>query len=337
MIIINCISIKDGGGVQVMKVLLEPVLRKKIKNITFLVDFELKDFPKIENVKVFKGNVFFKYIALIFFLRKLEKKNNFKVLTINSFPLIFIKSYQYVIFQNRNLIPKLMVIFHFKSILRFIFLKLLIFLSNKNKMTIIYNLSNILPFLKEVWGNINFLQMSLVEGKIKNKFSKKLNKFIDYKIKKTFISISSDNHNKNNEILYKAWPYIIKKFPNCKLLEVGVQKENYFKNSLENFKSYGYLSNTKTIQLLKESDVLIFTSLSESLGFPLLEAKNENKIVIAPDLDYVWDILIPDFVFNPKSFKSLIRSVLLFLGDDLDIDPKFKDGKEVLEYIKNTN
>ena len=85
------------------------------------------------------------------------------------------------------------------------------------------------------------------------------------------------------------------------------------------------------------SDVLIFTSLSESLGFPLLEAKNENKIVIAPDLDYVWDILIPDFIFNPKSFKSLIRSVCLFLGDDLDIDPKFKDGLEVLEYIKNTN
>ena len=217
------------------------------------------------------------------------------------------------------------------------FLKALISLSNKNKMTVIYNLNNLLPYLREVWGNVNYLQMSLVDEKIKNKFRNKSKDVINNDIKKVFISIFSDNHNKNNNILYKIWPYILKKFPNSKLIEVGVVNQNLLRKNLKNFKSYGYISNKKTVQLLKDSDALIFTSLSESLGFPLLEAKIENKVIIAPDLDYVWDILIPDYTFNPKSEKSLLRSVLLFLGDNLSIDPKFTNGYDVFEHIINKN
>lgn len=80
---------------------------------------------------------------------------------------------------------------------------------------------------------------------------------------------------------------------------------------------------------------MIFCSFSECLGCPLLEARQENKVIIAPDLDYVWDLLIPDFSFNTKIYNSLIRAVLLCLGNNFDIDPKLRNGFEMLDYIKN--
>ena len=74
------------------------------------------------------------------------------------------------------------------------------------------------------------------------------------------------------------------------------------------------LSRDEIINLYKYSTALIYPSFFESYGLPLVEAVQFNLPVIASELDYVRDILDPEFTFNPNSPKSISRSVKRFLN-----------------------
>lgn len=59
---------------------------------------------------------------------------------------------------------------------------------------------------------------------------------------------------------------------------------------------------------------LIFPSRFESFGLPLIEARQAGLPVLAPELDYVRDVLDPDEVFDPDSARSIARAVKRFMG-----------------------
>lgn len=67
--------------------------------------------------------------------------------------------------------------------------------------------------------------------------------------------------------------------------------------------------------LYQSSSALIFASKTESLGLPLIEATQLGLPVIAPELDYVRDIIQPAETFNPNSPVSIARAVRRFLGN----------------------
>ena len=67
------------------------------------------------------------------------------------------------------------------------------------------------------------------------------------------------------------------------------------------------------LKLYKQSAALIFPSFIESYGLPLVEARYYKLPVIASELDYVRDILDPVETFDPRSAKSISRSVKRFL------------------------
>ena len=54
---------------------------------------------------------------------------------------------------------------------------------------------------------------------------------------------------------------------------------------------------------------LIFPSFSECFGLPLLEAKEMNLDILAPELDYVRDVCEPAHTFDPMSATSIARAV----------------------------
>ena len=60
-------------------------------------------------------------------------------------------------------------------------------------------------------------------------------------------------------------------------------------------------------------DYLIYPSIIESYGLPLIEAKLNKKKIIASDLNYVFDVCIPDYTFNPFDFKDLYRTLYSIL------------------------
>ena len=74
-------------------------------------------------------------------------------------------------------------------------------------------------------------------------------------------------------------------------------------------------SNERRIDdLIRSADALIFPSLLESFGLPLLEATESGKPILASESDVVRDILDPAQTFDPRSPESIARAAMRFLG-----------------------
>ena len=76
----------------------------------------------------------------------------------------------------------------------------------------------------------------------------------------------------------------------------------------------GTISHKAVIALYEKVDALIYPSFFESFGLPLIEARQSDLPVLAPEMDYVRDILDPEETFDPNSSISIARAVKRFLG-----------------------
>jgi glycosyltransferase involved in cell wall biosynthesis len=63
---------------------------------------------------------------------------------------------------------------------------------------------------------------------------------------------------------------------------------------------------------------LIWPSLTESLGIPILDAVYANKDIIASDLEYINDLLdLPeDRKFDPNDVNSIARTIQKYLENN---------------------
>lgn len=66
-------------------------------------------------------------------------------------------------------------------------------------------------------------------------------------------------------------------------------------------------------QLFSEFDALIFPSLYESLGLPLLEARMAGVPILASDRNYVREICQPAALFDPESADSIAQAVRMWV------------------------
>jgi glycosyltransferase involved in cell wall biosynthesis len=76
----------------------------------------------------------------------------------------------------------------------------------------------------------------------------------------------------------------------------------------------GALSHSEVLSLYNSIDALIYPSTFESFGLPLIEARQAGLRVLAPEMDYVRDVLDPEQTFDPQSPVSIARAVKRFLG-----------------------
>jgi glycosyltransferase involved in cell wall biosynthesis len=65
--------------------------------------------------------------------------------------------------------------------------------------------------------------------------------------------------------------------------------------------------------LYNAAKALVYPSLLESFGLPLLEAKQAGLSIVAAELDYVRDLVDPDEAFDPRSPRSIARAIRRFL------------------------
>ena len=77
----------------------------------------------------------------------------------------------------------------------------------------------------------------------------------------------------------------------------------------------GHLDHQGALDLLRSSRALIFPSLGESFGLPLIEARDLNVPILASELDFVRDVCVPTETFDPLSPVSIARAVKRFLGN----------------------
>jgi len=147
-----------------------------------------------------------------------------------------------------------------------------------------------------------------------------------------FIYPASGDSYKNHRILIEAWSILAQEgiFPSLYVTVdqseypelfsfLELKKENYGLNIV----NLGFLSHDVLLKKYEIAKALIYPSIIESFGLPLIEAKKAGLPILAAELDYVRDILDPSQSFNPLSAMSIARAVRRFLGQS-------KNGVELL-------
>lgn len=135
-----------------------------------------------------------------------------------------------------------------------------------------------------------------------------------------FIYVASGEPHKNHEALIIAWglladenlyPTLCLTLDDCLVATLFNKFDFFDKLKIHNV---GVLSHDNILHLYMKSRALIFPSKLESLGLPLIEARRIGLPILAPELDYVRDVLDPEEVFDSNSPVSIARAVKRFLG-----------------------
>ena len=138
-----------------------------------------------------------------------------------------------------------------------------------------------------------------------------------------FVYIASGEPHKNHLKLFEAWVLLAQEgiYPSlCLTLddvrsnELCMYLEDLSRQYGLKIVNVGALTHNEILDLYKKSGAAIYPSIFESLGLPLIEARQAGLPVLASELDYVRDVLDPEQVFNPDSSLSIARAVKRFIG-----------------------
>lgn len=128
-----------------------------------------------------------------------------------------------------------------------------------------------------------------------------------------YLYVADASPHKNHRRLLEAWVQLAKagQFPTLALtvkLEDLTNRDLITQFDLK-VSCLGQVPHETMSQLYAESKVLIYPSLSESLGLPLIEATHYGLPIVASDRDFVRDACIPKAVFDPESVESIVAAV----------------------------
>ena len=145
---------------------------------------------------------------------------------------------------------------------------------------------------------------------------------VSLKQKKQFLYVASDEPHKNHWALLNAWKLLKDRGFDLRLVLTIENEESQLWRQLSAYiKEYdidvinvGRLDSENLEKLYLESEALIYPSLCESFGLPLIEATRLNLDIIASELDFVRDVCSPCQTFDPDSSLSLCRAVIRFTG-----------------------
>ncbi|WP_193337149.1 glycosyltransferase [Devosia beringensis] len=157
-----------------------------------------------------------------------------------------------------------------------------------------------------------------------------------------FVYVASGEAHKNHRRLVEAWTYLAKMDIRPSLcLTLTEQRDGalwrWVKDEAEDQGLDIHLravSNPGEVaRLLAESGTLIYPSLFEAFGIPMLEAQTAGLAVLAPERDYVRDLLAPQQTFDPLSARSIARAAMRHLGQTQSSAPVL-DPATFLDLIK---
>lgn len=85
------------------------------------------------------------------------------------------------------------------------------------------------------------------------------------------------------------------------------------KYQLKNIELLGRINREDVILKFTKSSALVFPSLAETLGIPLIEARKLNVPIISAERDFVRDVCSPVESFDPESPVSICNAILRFM------------------------
>jgi glycosyltransferase involved in cell wall biosynthesis len=331
-------NINRGGG----KYIFDDIISNgSFKNCIFIVDARNKiDTEKIKDSKliIIKPKILNRFYSE-FLLWKLSKNYNKVIILGNLPPLLILKCKVVIFFQNRLILnskyPRERSV---RGILKsFVESKWLQYCSKDYHEFVVQTETMKEELQKKIGCNAHIEVMGFKTNRMLNRFEKN-NKNIGVK---NFIYIASGDLHKNHKNLIEAWKILALKGIKCSLT-LTIDEIIYpvitkhINEAIEqyglNIKNVGNLDAIELSLLYQTSQVLIYPSFVESLGLPLLEASDYGLEILAPEIDYVRDIIIPAQTFDPSSAKSISRAVERSLGLPNKLE-KINFTKDFLDYI----
>tara|TARA_B100000161_G_scaffold15327_1_gene9311 strand:- start:320 stop:889 length:570 start_codon:yes stop_codon:yes gene_type:complete len=174
---------------------------------------------------------------------------------------------------------------------------------------------NIINIDNNYWKNLN---LESYNSNVIKKNKNIVNQSLINKIKELsknhilFFYPSSFQPHKNHKILIRAFlKCSLSSNKNIKLILTIEENQLPIKyRNNKHISCIGIQSINTINEFYKIADFLIFPSLNESLGLPLIEASFYKLPIIAPNLDYVYEVCKPNIIFDPYSEEDLFRKIL---------------------------
>ena len=333
MILVDATYINETGGKTLLNYLIENIIDKGLEEkFYFLLDDRLKlKYPKIN----------FEFI-------KASEKNRLKFYkkTINKFSKVFCFA---------NVPPPLKL-----NVETFIYFHndLLIDLNETNFRILKKSVFYIKRFYIKLKDRANYnwiVQTELIKEKLSNKIVNNKNRirvlpfyfdnFKELKNEKqtnSFLYVSGFLPHKNHDRLIKAFVISAENHKENIFLNLTLKSEDFIQlmKSFIKIPSNLIIENLGVLDLeeinlaYEKNQNLIFPSLKESFGLPLIEATLKNLNVITTNLDYVSYVIEPTLIFDPLDIEDISNSILKTLTLKRLKKPKLVSKNKVDELIK---
>tara|TARA_B100000900_G_C20588856_1_gene720798 strand:+ start:394 stop:1434 length:1041 start_codon:yes stop_codon:yes gene_type:complete len=327
-LLIDCVYINSGGGLNILNEIIKNLEKKRLVNKCFFLLDKRLEINKIyldlkSNCRFIEPN---EKNRKNFYNEKTKHINSVLCLA-NVPPPIKIYVPVHIYFHNDLFLRPWRTHLSLKNKVLNYLKRLYIILKNKNEY--LWHVQSSL-MLKKVSKSL-FIDKSKIH--ISPIFSSKKN-MISNKAINTFLYVANYSKHKNHDRLLKSMIKSAKDIDHS--IELHLTLPNfifadsiYLKYKLPlNLKiiNHGILDFNDLKKLYAKSEFLIFPSLNESFGLPLIEAIHFNCKILASDLPFVKEIIKASLLFNPLSVNSISEKIL-----NAVLNKKIEDSKIIIE------
>lgn len=328
--IIYAPGIHTGGGYVLLRELLTSLPTCKVDLLYLDIRVRSRVFDLIDEDRVLWINPSFKGRVLAEFYLFSHRRYNGTILLFSNLPPLFFSSKSSVLFlQNRLLVLKQYVPgSSFKARVRLFIDRTILSLRRNAVGSIVVQTRSMKSDLNKFFDRKSFPTRSpsiTVLGFSKQCLDARYSEISGLNdLKFDFCYPSDGQPHKNHLVLFEALSELAQMgiFPKIavtlddsqtRVLSLLSAYKSNFKIEVVNV---GVLDRDSVLDLYTQSAALIFPSLVESFGLPLLEAKSLGIPIIASELDYVRDVCSPIETFNPHSSRSVALAIMRFLGHE---------------------
>ena len=310
-------GIHQGGGESLLLPLLTEL--KDDRHVVFILDERLRlphEFPVSERIIYVHKNLFSR-LRIEWQLRSLVTAKMEVLCFGNLLPLWAHRGKQIVFVQNRYLIDDIDLLnLPLLDRIRVKNLRWCLRSGQHHVKRFVVQTPTMQRLLKDALGReAGILPFTILPSQNKDSHDSRNKKQYD------FLYVASGESHKNHRQLILAWVVLAKKnqsphlcltlderrFPQlCSWISSRVKTQGL------QVTMTGNLSQSSVLNLYGQARALIYPSLLESFGLPILEAVAVGLPILAADTDYVRDVVHPTAVFNPNSSLSIAQAVLEF-------------------------
>jgi len=337
-VIIFAPNIFIGGGLnQLMEITND--LKKISKNLSLFLDSRInikykekikEDFP---DVKFISSN----YLIILlydFYINFYLKPK--KLICLSNYPSLFcFKKIQFLFIQNRYYLLEKIDLTFFKKI-KIFYIRNLIFLK-KNTLNKIIVQTNL---MRKITNKYLFKDNERIDTYLSFKY---LFNYTDNnnKIKWDFIYPADDAVHKNHDLIINSLINLSKESIKPKVM-FTIKKNSKLSKRIDlannnfgtNITNLGVISEKETINNLKSSRYLLYPSLFESLGLPLLEANYFKIPIISSSESFVFEVCKPYITFDAKNIKNIQETIKKsYLQKNVIAKSKFLETDNFLNII----